>query len=123
MKFNDSPITLNSSFITAWYPGGKRTRTAIHVIFTDIKSTDFHFSTESDFTFILQTEGALIFASLVLQDDLVNTHIRLGDLEFKVKSSVSILGGAMNSLLPQTDGNTVIILGTDKKTERAKTRH
>lgn len=62
---------------------------------------------ETDFTCIRQIEGALIFASVVPQDDLVNTRIRLGDLEFEVKASLVILETATNSLLPQTEGNTI----------------
>lgn len=36
-------------------------------------------------TCICQTEGALIFASLIPQEDLVNTRVVLGDLRFKLK--------------------------------------
>lgn len=43
---------------------------------------------ETDFTCIRQIEGALIFASVVPQEDLVNTRIRLGDLEFEVKATL-----------------------------------
>lgn len=70
-----SPMTLNSSFSTAWYPGEKvNQRCNIHLSY---KRAPF-----SDFTVARQTEGALVFAPLVLQEDFVNAGIVLGDLEF-----------------------------------------
>jgi len=41
---------------------------------------------EGVFTCVRQMEDALIFASVVPQDHLVNTRVRLGDLEFEVKA-------------------------------------
>ena len=67
-------------------------RTAINVIFTKLTfffarltaqmstSNSEYMTFMKDFTLISQIEGALIFASLVLQGNLVNTSILLADL-------------------------------------------
>lgn len=91
----NNPEQLVHYSLVSW--GEKRLRTAICIIFTDISSfarlnsTDFHLifhSQYSDFTCIRQIEGALIFAPVVPQEDLVNTHIVLGDLEFEVRAAL-----------------------------------
>lgn len=80
---DDSPITLNSSFITAWYPGG-RLKSAVNVPSLLARLT-CHFE---GFTCICQIEGALIFASFVPQDNLVNACIGLGNLDFVLKANL-----------------------------------
>lgn len=67
-------MTLNSSFSTAWYPGENGNCCNVHL---SHKRAPF-----SDFTVARQIEGALVFAPLVLQEDIVNAGVVLGDLEF-----------------------------------------
>lgn len=71
-------MTLNSSFSTAWYPGK-------HVNNCCNLHLSYKRATFSDFTVACQVEAALVFAPLVLQEDIVNACIILGDLEFGTK--------------------------------------
>lgn len=60
----------------------------ISIMFTDIfwgiNCSKSHrvYPHENNFTFIFQVEGASIFAPVVLQEDIINSNIALGDLEF-----------------------------------------
>lgn len=95
----DSPMTLNSSFSTAWYPGENvNNYSNIHL--------SYEGSLFSDFTFICQIEGALVFPPLVLKEDVINASILLGDLEFWAKGQ------------PYCHGDRRVLLGwtTDRKT-------
>lgn len=73
---HNSPMTLNSSFSTAWYPGENVNN------YSNIQHS-YKRSPCSDVTFICQIEGALVFAPLVLQEDVVKAGVGLRDLEQK----------------------------------------
>lgn len=77
----DSPMTLNSSFSTAWYPGKNvNNYSNIHL--------SYEGSLFSDFTFICQIEGALVFPPLVLKEDIINASIPLGDLVLSKRATL-----------------------------------
>lgn len=69
-------MTLNSSFSTAWYPGENVNN------YSNMQHS-YRRSPFPDVTFICQIEGALVFAPLVLQEDVVNASVVLRDLEQK----------------------------------------
>lgn len=50
--------------------------------------TVFHWPKKS--TCIGQIEGALVFAPVVPQEDLINAHVTLGDLEIQCESNFSV---------------------------------
>lgn len=68
-------MTLNSSFSTAWYPG-ESVNDCCNIRLSYLRATI------PDLTVARQIEGALVFAPLILQEDVVNACIILGDLEF-----------------------------------------
>lgn len=69
-------------------------------------------------TCIRQTEGAVVFAPVIPQEDLVNTNITLGDLEFDVKATLVSLRRPPTCLPLETNGGGENVVRTKTQTVR-----